>query len=96
MHIREPVVAALVTIGVLDVVESHQFLHGGMQVVNGDGILDDVVREVVRLAVTDAWFDAAASQPDREASGVVVAAVVVLGERSLSVDRSAEFTGPQN
>ena len=41
----------------------------GVQVVDVDRVLDDVVAEVVGLAVDDARLDAAAGEPDGEARG---------------------------
>ena len=67
-----------------------------MQVVDVDRVVGDVVAEVVGLAVGDAGLDAAAGQPDGEAARVVVAAVVVGGQRALAVDRPAELAAPDD
>ena len=69
---------------------------GCVQVVNVDGVFDDVVAEFVGFAVDDAGLDAAASHPDREAARVVVAAVVFAGQPALAVDRPAKFAAPDH
>ena len=60
------------------------------------GFCDDVVAEVVGLAVDDAALDAAAGQPHAEVARVMVAAVVVLGQRALRVDGAAELAAPDD
>ena len=68
----------------------------GVEVVDVDGILDDVVAEVVRLADDVAALDAGAGHPEAEAARVMVAAVVVLGERALRIDGAAELAAPDD
>ena len=57
--------AALELVGELRVVESHQVQDRGVEVVDFDGIFDDVVAEIVGPAERDARLDAAAGHPDR-------------------------------
>ena len=57
---------------------------------------DDVVAELVGLAVHDAGLDAGACHPDGKTLGMVVAAVVVARELALAVDRAAEFAAPDD
>ena len=94
VHVGQAVVAALVLEGQPGVVDAQAVQDRGVQVVDVDRVLDDVVAEVVGLAVGDAGLDPAAGQPDGEAAGMVVAAVVVGGQRALAVDRAAEFAAP--
>ena len=67
-----------------------------MEVVDRKRVLDDVVAELVGLAVDLAALGAAAGHPHREAARVVVAAVVLLGESALAVDRAAELAAPDD
>ena len=60
-------------------VEAELVQHGGVDVGDVVPVLDGVEAELVGGAVDDAPLDAAAGQPDGEAVGVVVAAVVALG-----------------
>ena len=96
MHVGQAEVAALVFEGELGVVDAEQVHHGRVQVVDVDGVFGDVVTVVVGLAVAHAGFDSAARHEDREASRVMVAAVVVLGEASLAVDGAAELAAPND
>ena len=47
----QPLVEALVAVGEPLVVEAQQVQHGGVEVADVDGVLDDVVGELVGLAV---------------------------------------------
>ena len=58
-------------------VDAEQVEHRGVEVVDGDDVLDREVAEVVGLAVADAALDAAAGQAHGEALDVVVAAVAL-------------------
>ena len=60
--------------------------HGRMQVGDVVAILHRVEAEFIRLAMSDATSDSAASQHDREAVGMMISAVGVLSTRS-----AAEF-----
>ena len=77
VHVGQPVVPALELVGQPRVIDAQAMEDRGVQVVDVDRVAGDVVAEVVGLAVGDAGLDAAAGQPDGEAAGVVVAAVVV-------------------
>lgn len=74
-----------------------QELHGRrVEVMNRNGVLDDVIGEVIRVAVDDTWLGSAASHPHREASRMVISAVVVLGQTALRIDCSAKFSTPDD
>ena len=96
VDVGEAEVAALVTVGEAFVVEAKAVQDGGVQVVNGHGVADDVVGEVVGLAEDEAGFDAAAGQPDRVATGMMVPPVILLGQLALAVNRAAKFTAPDD
>ena len=58
MDIGQAVIAALMAIGQEFVVDAEQVQHRRIQVVDMDGIFDDIVREIVRFAVDGSWLDA--------------------------------------
>ena len=64
-----------------------------VQIAQVDRILDDVVAEVVGLAVFDARLHAGAGQPDGEAAAMMVAAHAGVAELALAEDRAAELGG---
>ena len=66
-------VAALELVGELFVVDPQQPQHRRVQVVHVDGILDDVVAELVGAADGHARLGAAAGQPHRERPRMVIA-----------------------
>src|SRR5207245_4517513 len=68
----------------------------GVHVMDVHRVLDDVIAEIVGLAVDDARLDATAGHPDREAARMVIAAVIVLGKLALAVDRAAELAAPDH
>ena len=59
-------------------------------------LVGNVVAVVVGAAVGDARLHTAASHPHREASRMVVAAVVLTGQPTLAVDGPAKLTAPDN
>ena len=65
VDVGQPVVAALEVVGQPFVVDAQEVEDRGLEVVDVDGVLGDVVAEVVGLAVGDAGLDAAAGEPDR-------------------------------
>src|SRR5215471_18805340 len=73
-------------------VDSHQMEDRGMQVVNVDGLIDDLEAKVVGGAVNISALDPTAGQPHGKAERVVVAAVL---RSALSADlgdgRAAEL-----
>ena len=65
------------------VVDAHEFENGGMKVVDVDGVFDDAGAVIVSLAVGDSRFGSASGHPHREASWMMIATVVFLGEFAL-------------
>ena len=61
-----------------------------------DRVFDDVVAEVVCLAVDVATFYTSSSHPNAEAARVVIAAVIVASEYTLGIHRSAKLTSPDD
>src|SRR3954468_1384675 len=96
VYVGQAVVAALEAVDQLLVVDAHAVQERGVEVVDVDGVLDDVVAIVVGLTENGARLDAAARGPEGEAAAVLVAAVVVLGELALAVDGSAELPAPHH
>ncbi len=91
VHVGQPHVAAAKAVREPLVVHAQEMKHGGVQVVNLDLVLDGMVAVVVGGAVDGASLDPAARQPDREAVGVVIAAVAALGH-----GRPAELAAPDD
>lgn len=96
MHIGQSVAAALEAKSQFCVVDAQAVEQCGVQVVDVDGILGDVVAVVVRAAVSLPTFDAASGQPQTEAAWMVISSVVVLREVSLAIHRSPKFSAPDN
>src|SRR5262249_51237249 len=78
------------------VVEAKAVQQGRVEVVYVARLVGDVVPVIVRRPVGQAGLDAAAGQPDREAAGVMVAAIIVGGQGALAVYGPAEFTAPNH
>src|SRR5262245_58575128 len=72
VHVGQPVVAALEFEREPGVVDAQAVQEGGVQVVDVDAVFGDVVTIIVGFAVRDTGLDAAAGQPDGEATRVVV------------------------
>ncbi len=91
MHIREPQIAATEAIGEQFVIEAHEVQHGGPHVIDGAGVFDGVIAEVVGGTVDVARLDATTGHPDREAVRIVIATITALRK-----GRAAEFAGPDD
>ena len=91
MDVGEALVAALAGEGEALEVEAEQVKDRGVEVGDVAAVGDGVVAEVVGRAVGLAALDAAAGEPDGEAVGVVVAAVLALG-----AGRPAELAAPDD
>ena len=96
VDVGQSVSSSLVLEGQSAVVDAQAVQQRGIQVVDVDGVFQDVVRVVVGGAVRQSRLDAGSGDPGREASRMVVAAVVGLGQSSLAVDGSAEFSTPDD
>lgn len=91
MYVRQAVVPSLESIGKPLVIQSQAMQYRGVQVVDMNGIADNVVAIVVRGTVADAGPHSAPCEPHGEAASMMVPAVIVGGERSLGIDRTAEL-----
>ena len=94
--IRQAEVAALERGCQLHVVDAHQVQHSGVQVVDVHWVFDDIVGEVIGLAVCSARFDAATRHPDCESVGMMIAPEGLRGDLALGKDSTSELTTPQD
>ena len=89
-------VEALELEGKPSMVDAEAVEDGGVEIVDMDRILGDVVAEVVGFAVGDSALDTATGHPHAEVSGVVVPAIGLCGEFSLRIDGSAKLAAPDD
>src|SRR5581483_5664273 len=82
-HPGEPLVEALITERKPLVVHAQQVKHCGVEIVDVNGVFDDIVAKLVRLAVNRSRPRTAACHPHREAPWMMVPAIIVLGETAL-------------
>src|ERR1017187_9420591 len=73
MHIREPELTALVSVGQAFVIETQALKNRGLKIVNLHLVLDNVESHFVSGAVSQAGLDAAACQPHGECRRMMVA-----------------------
>ena len=92
----QALVEPLIAEGESLMVETQQPEHGGVEVVDVHGVLDDVVGEIVGFAVDGPGPRAAAGHPHGEAAGMMIAAVVVVAQAALGIDGPAEFASPDD
>src|SRR5205807_7570728 len=95
-HIRKPEVAPLELVCQPGVIDAQRMQDSRVQVVYVYGIFHDVVAIIVGLAESDARLDAASGQPHGEAAGMMIAAVVVLGQFALAIDGPAKLAAPDH
>src|ERR1041385_934251 len=76
------------------VIDAQTMQDGGLDVVHMDGVLHNVVAVIVGLADREARLDAPTCHPDREATAMMIAAVLGRGEAALTIYGPAEFSTP--
>ena len=96
VHIRQPEISALVAKRQFFMVDAHQVQNGGIQIMNVNGVLGDVVREVIRLAVLKTGLHTPASHPHRPTPRVMVTSVIFSCQRALAVHGASEFPAPDH
>ena len=73
------------------VIESELVEESGVEIADVNRVFGDVVAHFIGFTVDLPSLDSAPGEPEGEATGVVVAAVVGFGETALAVDGAAEF-----
>ena len=96
MHIGQAILATLEFERQLPVVNAQAVQNCGVEIVNVNRTVGDVVGEVIRCSDRDARLDPASCQPHCKTSAMMVTTVVVAFERSLTVDRATEFAAPHD
>ena len=91
MHVREPVVATLELECQASVVDAETMQQRCVQVMNMHRVPGNVVAEIVGLPVSQSGLDAAASEPEGEATRMMVTAIIVGREGTLTVNGPAEL-----
>jgi hypothetical protein len=82
MHIRQPYISAAETKCQFGVIDSEQMKHRGVEIVNQEFVLDDLVTVFVRRSVNRSTFYSATGQPETEPKRIVIAAIRALCEGS--------------
>ena len=91
MHIGQAHIASGVAESEPFVIDAHEMENGGPEVEDARFPIDDMITELIRLAVDRAALHSAAGEPDAEAEGIVIASVTALGK-----GRTTEFSGPDD
>ena len=92
-HAGEALIQSLKRKGQAAVICPEKMEHGGMKVSHINGVFYHVVTEIIGLSVVHPTFDTASRKPSGEASGVVVAPVIVAGNIALAKDGSPKLSG---
>src|SRR5688572_29522027 len=96
MDVGQPKIAALESVDQPFMVDTQAVQQSRVQIVNMNGLVDDVVAEVIGIAVNYASLYASTSEPHREIPRVMVTPIVVLRQRSLAVHGAAELSTPNH
>lgn len=81
-------------VGEAKVIDSEKSENSGIEIVDVDRVLGNVVAEIIRRAVGGASRNPSTCQPHGKAAGMMVPAVVVAGQVSLAVYRASKFPSP--
>lgn len=96
VHIGQADISSLVRMDQPLVIDSQEVQDGRIEIMNVDRIASDVVGEVVGFTMHMPLFDPATCEEHAEAARVMVAAIVLLGEPTLTVDGPAELSTPDH
>ena len=91
LHSGEALVESEVAVGEAFVINTQGLQDGGVEVVHMNGVLQNIVSVFIRFTVLESSLEASTGHPHREASPMVVASVVVLGQFALRINGSAKF-----
>lgn len=78
------------------VVDAQLVKDGGIEVADRNLVFDDVVGVIIGFSVSDTAFDSASGHPGGKALWVVVAAILVAFQFTLSVSGATKFSGEDN
>ncbi|MEQ9210850.1 MAG: hypothetical protein RLN96_13630, partial [Pseudomonadales bacterium] len=94
MHICQAVSSALMLKCESFVVYTQQVQQRSLEIMHVHAILRNVVAEVISFSVDSARFDASPGHPHRETPGVMISAVVSLGQCALGKTGPSELPSP--
>ena len=96
LHPSEPQIEPLILERESLMIDAQQMKRRGMEVSDVNRILDNVVREIVGLAVDRSTLDPAACHPHRKTPRMVIPTIILLAQSTLRVDRPTEFSTPDD
>ena len=97
VDIGEAEISTLEAVGHAGVIEAEEMERGGLEIVDVDGVGEDIDAEVIGFAVGDAWFDAPAGHPRGVSVGVMVPApAFAVVEFALDERGATEFAAPDD
>src|SRR5436309_1768044 len=96
LHARELLIQSLILEDEFVVINAQLMQNRRVKVADMDGVLDDVVRHLIRLPVNKARLHSAPGQPHAEAARMMVPAIVFLSEAALAINRAPKFTAPNH
>ena len=77
-------------------IDAQGMQHRRVQIVNADGIFNNVVTVIVRSAVRGPRFETAPGHPHRETTWMMIASIVLGAQISLAIDGPTEFASPDD
>ena len=77
-------------------IDAHAVQDRGMKVMSSDWIFGNVIREFTTVPVGDSRLDAPARKPDRKATRVVVPAILLRCQFTLTVNGPTKLPPPNN
>ncbi len=96
VNIGQTKIAALIPVGQALVIDAEQMQYRRLQIVNVNGIRDDVVAELVGLAMRVSAFNPRTGQQISEATGMMIAAPARARQLALRETGAAELAAPDD
>src|ERR1043166_4160226 len=77
-------------------IKAEQMKHCGVEVADVNRIANDIIREVIGFTENRSGPAAATGHPHGEASGMMVAAIILFGEFALGINGATKLATPNN
>ena len=96
MHIGEPEITALGPEGQPFMIDAEAMENRGVEVVDVNAVVHEVVGEVVGLTENEPALHTTAGHPQRETARVMIAPEALLAQFALAITRAPELAAPDN
>src|SRR5687767_9197766 len=95
-YISKSVTSPLVFINKFFMIITKQVQDGSLKIMHMNRILGNIISKFVRFPIDDSGFHTSSGHPDTKATGVMITAIIIRLERSLTIVGTAKFSAPDH